>query len=70
MIITSEKQIGTGTLYFPWGASRGGIPVTLQTLEQDYSSFCVRFGGNGHYFKTIEDAAVYVKRRFNIDLTA
>lgn len=67
MIIAAEKQIGMGTLNLPW--ARRELPVTLQTLEQDYSRYCVRFGGNGKYFQTIEQAAEYVKRRFNIDLT-
>lgn len=65
MIITSEKTIGTGLITWP---SRKVLPVTLQTLKEDFSRFCVRFAGNGKYFKTFDEAAVYVKQRFNIDL--
>lgn len=65
MIITSERKIGTSAVTWP---SKHVLPVTLQTLTEDFSRFCVRFAGNGKYFKTLEEAAVYVKQRFNIDL--
>lgn len=65
MTITSERQIGNGVITWP---SRHRQPVTLQTLKDDYCNFCVRFGGNGRYFKTFEEAAEYVLQRFNINL--
>ena len=67
MIVTSERTIGAGRL--AWSPEKRTVPVTLQTLAEDaYSNYCVRFAGGGHYFKTIDEAAVYVKQRFNIDL--
>ena len=65
MIITSERTVGKCAVTWP---SKHVLPVTLQTLTDDFSQFCVRFAGNGKYFKTFEEAAVYVKQRFNIDL--
>lgn len=65
MIITNERQIGTMTVKWP---SKATLPVTLQTLADDFSRFCVRFGGNGKYFQTLDEAAAYVKQRFNINL--
>lgn len=65
MIITSERTVGTGAVKWP---SKHILPVKLQTLEEDYSRYCVRFAGNGKYFKTIDEAAVYLKQRFNISL--
>lgn len=67
MTITSEVQIGKGVVTWP-SRYRHYLPVTLQTLEDDYCSYCVRFAGNGKYFKTLGEAAEYVKQRFNIVL--
>ncbi len=55
MIITSAE-----ILFY-----RRGCPVILQRLESDpYSEYCVQYAGSGQYFKTIDEAQAYLKKRF------
>ena len=39
----------------------------LQHIEDNtppnYASYCVQYGGGGHYFPTLKEAEVYLKKR-------
>lgn len=55
MIIATEK-----ILFY-----RRGCPVIFQKLESDpYADYCIQYAGNGHYYKTAEEAWEYIKKRF------
>jgi len=54
MIITSDK-----ILFY-----RRGCPVKFQKLESDpYADYCIQYAGNGHYFKTLDEAQAYIKNK-------
>ena len=35
---------------------RKGFPVRLQRLKDDPCLYCIQYAGNGHYFKTADEA--------------
>jgi len=55
--ILFQKKIGTFK----------GCDVWLQHIEDNtppnYASYCVQYGGGGHYFPTLKEAEVYLKKR-------
>lgn len=55
MVIVSER-----ILFY-----RRGYPIIFEKLESDpYAKYCIRYMGNGHYYKTVEEAQAYVKKQF------
>lgn len=45
---------------------RRGCPVRLQTLDEDpHANYCIQYAGSGQYFKTLDEAQAYIKKRFN-----
>lgn len=59
MTIKSERIIAT----------RKGCGIYLQEIEDDrYASHCVQYAGNGKYFKSLEEAATYIYKRWRICL--
>lgn len=57
MTIKSETKIAT----------RKGCGIYLQELENDrYASHCVQYAGSGRYFKSFEEAATYIYKRWRL----
>lgn len=47
------------------GTKANGDPVIIFYSKGDETPFSVQYRGNGHYFKTLDQAQEYVGRRFN-----
>lgn len=48
-------------------ASRKGCGIYLQEIEDDrYATHCVQYAGNGKYFKSFEEAATYIYKRWRL----
>lgn len=55
LVVASEK-----ILFY-----RRSCPVILQRLENDpYANYCIQYAGNGHYYKTQDEALEYVRKRW------
>lgn len=69
MQVTSETVLFSDSVTVGRGKKRR-LPVSVQTLAGDEygAKYCVRYAGNGHYFRDAAGAQQYIETRFKREL--